>query len=327
MNWGRYVFDYQGIHATLGKPTCQEVGRTLAKMEFQSACSQYLDYLQLEKGLAENTLQAYRLDLAKFGQFLNSRNSSLDAVGTRSIYEFLDQLTQRGIGSRSRARILVTIRGLFQFLAFEGLIQSNPCANVDTPKTWIALPRVLNVEEVDRLLAQPDLCTYRGIRDKAMLELLYATGLRVSELVSLKVTDLHLDLGYLHCVGKGSKVRVVPFGRSALEGLERYMEASRRNLLKGTSSNLLFLNRNGRKMSRQGFWKIIGFYGRRAGIPIPLKPHLIRHSFATHLLQRGADLRSVQMMLGHADISTTQIYTHVLKERLRSIYNTHHPRA
>ena len=296
-------------------------------MEFQSACSQYLGYLQLEKGLAENTLEAYRCDLAKFGQFLKSRKSSLDGIGTGSIYEFLDLLTARGIGSRSRARVLVTIRGLFQFLTFEKLLQSNPCANVETPKSWIALPRVLNVEEVDRLLAQPDLCTYRGVRDKAMLELLYATGLRVSELVNVKIRDLHMDLGYLHCVGKGSKLRVVPIGRSALGGLERYIEASRAQFLKGKSSNLLFLNRNGRKMSRQGFWKIIGFYGRKAGIPIPLKPHLIRHSFATHLLQRGADLRSVQLMLGHADISTTQIYTHVLKERLRSIYNAHHPRA
>ncbi len=296
-------------------------------MEFQSASSQYLNYLRLEKGLTENTLQAYRRDLAKFEVFLNSRESSLEGVGTGSIYEFLDQLASRGISSRSRARILVTIRGLFQFLVFEGFFQSNPCANVESPKTWFALPKVLNVEEVDRLLAQPDLCSYRGIRDKAMLELLYATGLRVSELVSLQMRDLHLDLGYLHCVGKGNKVRVVPVGRSALQGLERYLEASRGQLLKGKSSNLLFLNRNGRKMSRQGFWKIIGFYGKKAGISIPLKPHLIRHSFATHLLQRGADLRSVQLMLGHADISTTQIYTHILKERLRSIYNAHHPRA
>jgi integrase/recombinase XerD len=296
-------------------------------MEFQSASSQYLNYLRLEKGLAENTLQAYRRDLAKFEVFLNSRESSLEGVGAGSIYEFLDHLASGGISSRSRARILVTIRGLFQFLVLEGLIQSNPCANVDSPKTWFALPRVLNVEEVDRLLAQPDLCSYRGIRDKAMLELLYATGLRVSELVGLQMRDLHLDLGYLHCVGKGNKVRVVPVGRSALQCLERYLEASRGQLLKGKSSNLLFLNRNGRKMSRQGFWKIIGFYGKKAALPIPLKPHLIRHSFATHLLQRGADLRSVQLMLGHADISTTQIYTHILKERLRSIYNAHHPRA
>ena len=296
-------------------------------MDFHSASSQFLNYLRLEKGLSENTLQSYQRDLVKFGTFLKAKSSPLDKVDASAIYDFLDQLSKLGIGSRSRARILVSIRNLFHFLVFEGHFQTNPCVNVESPKSWMVLPRVLNMEEVDRLLAQPDLSSVMGIRDKAMLELLYATGLRVSELVNLQVKDLRLDLGYLHCVGKGNKVRVVPVGRSVLQSLNQYLASSRGRLLKGRNSNLLFLNRSGKRMSRQGFWKIMGSYGRKASISVRLKPHMIRHSFATHLLQRGADLRSVQLMLGHADISTTQIYTHILKERLRSVYNAHHPRA
>jgi integrase/recombinase XerD len=298
-----------------------------ATMELQSSVSQFLNYIRVEKGLSENTLQSYRQDLLKYETFLKSRRLGLHEVKTESIYKFLEDLSGRGIGSRSRTRILVTLRNFFQFLVLEGELESNPCENVESPKSWMVLPRTLSLEEVDRLLAAPELATNLGIRDKAMLELLYATGLRVSELVSLTMTNLRLDLGYLNCVGKGSKVRVVPIGRSALHWVERYMSSSRGHLLKRTNSNHLFLNRNGAKMTRQGFWKIIAAYGKKAQIPIPLKPHLVRHSFATHLLQRGADLRSVQMMLGHSDISTTQIYTHVLKERLRSVYQAHHPRA
>jgi integrase/recombinase XerD len=296
-------------------------------MEMQSGVSQFLNYIRVEKGLSENTLQAYRHDLLKFQVFSKSRGLALQDVNTESIYEFLEDLSKQGIGSRSRTRVLVTLRNFFQFLVLEGALESNPCENIESPKSWIALPRTLSLEEVERLLAAPELTTSLGIRNKAMLELLYATGLRVSELVSLGVTNLRLDLGYLNCVGKGSKVRVVPIGRSALHWIERYMSSSRGQLLRGKSSSCLFVNRNGAKMTRQGFWKIISAYGKKAQIPIPLKPHLVRHSFATHLLQRGADLRSVQMMLGHSDISTTQIYTHVLKEQLRSIYQLHHPRA
>ena len=298
-----------------------------AVMEMESAVSQFLNYVRVEKGLAENTLQAYRQDLLKYKAFVKSRGMDLESAKTESIYRFLDDLSGRGIGSRSRTRVLVTLRNFFQFLVFEELLESNPCENVESPKSWKALPRTLSLEEVDRLLAGPELTTHRGIRDKAMLELLYATGLRVSELVTLSLTSLRMDLGYLNCVGKGSKVRVVPIGRSALHWVEQYLSSARGQLLKGKNSSTLFVNRNGEGMTRQGFWKIITAYGRKVQISIPLKPHLVRHSFATHLLQRGADLRSVQMMLGHADISTTQIYTHILKERLRSVYLAHHPRA
>ena len=188
-------------------------------------------------------------------------------------------------------------------------------------------PKILSLEEVDLLLSQPNLSTLLGVRDKVMLEVLYATGLRVSELTSLRLSELSLDLGYLTCIGKGSKMRVVPLGRSALQHLESYLRSARIQLLKGKTSDFVFVNRRGSRLTRQGFWKIIRDYGRKAGIKISLKPHLLRHSFATHLLQRGADLRSVQLMLGHADISTTQIYTHIVKERLKNLYLQHHPRA
>jgi integrase/recombinase XerD len=198
---------------------------------------------------------------------------------------------------------------------------------VEGPKAAKTLPKVLSISQVDELLSQPDLSMKYGLRDKAMLEVLYATGLRVSELTALELQAVNAELGYVTCVGKGGKARVVPLGRSALNALESYLRHSRLGLLKGKTSNWLFLNRHGQRLTRQGFWKIIVAYGRKAQIGIPLKPHLLRHSFATHLLQRGADLRSVQMMLGHSDISTTQIYTHILKERLRGIYEQHHPRS
>ena len=225
------------------------------------------------------------------------------------------------------ARVLVTLRNFFQFLVFDRDLPENPCLNVEGPKATRTLPKVLSVNQVDELLSQPDVTKTYGLRDKAMLEVLYATGLRVSELTSLEVQSVSSELGYVSCVGKGGKARVVPLGRSALSALESYLRHSRLALLKGKTSNWLFLNRHGEKLTRQGFWKIIVAYGRKAQIGIPLKPHLLRHSFATHLLQRGADLRSVQLMLGHSDISPTQIYTHILKERLRGIYEQHHPRS
>lgn len=293
----------------------------------QSEISQFMTFIRLEKGLAENTQIAYRNDLVKFQKFLDSRRMSIGEVCSKTISEFLQNLASSQLSSRSRSRILVTLRNFFYFLVADGNATNNPCETIDFPGAWKTLPRVLSIEEVDTLLEQPDLKMERGLRDKAMLELLYATGLRVSELVSLSIEDLHLDLGYIVCLGKGSKVRVVPIGRSALEALRNYLQIARSRLMRGKMTNILFLNHIGKKMTRQGFWKIITAYGRKAKIPVPLKPHLLRHSFATHLLQRGADLRSVQLMLGHSDISTTQIYTHILKERLKAVYQEHHPRA
>jgi len=293
----------------------------------QSEISSFINYINVEQGLASNTQSAYRADLEKFAKFLDTRKVQASEVSRDLVQEFLVELQDQKLNSRTVARLLVTLRNFFQFLVFDRDLPENPCLNVEGPKATKTLPKVLSVNQVDDLLSQPDKTNIYGLRDKAMLEVLYATGLRVSELTSLEVQAVNSELGYVSCVGKGGKARVVPLGRSALSALDSYLRHSRLALLKGKTSNWIFLNRHGAKLTRQGVWKIIVSYGRRAQIEIPLKPHLLRHSFATHLLQRGADLRSVQMMLGHSDISTTQIYTHILKERLRGIYEQHHPRS
>ena len=293
----------------------------------QSEISSFLNYITVEQGLALNTQSAYRRDLEQFAKFLERRKVQLPLVSRDLVQAFLAEMQDRKLNPRTVARVLVTLRNFFQFLVFDRDLPENPCLNVEGPKPTKTLPKVLSVTQVDELLSQPDITMTYGLRDKAMLEVLYATGLRVSELTSLELQAVNSELGYVTCVGKGGKARVVPLGRSALSALESYLRHSRLGLLKGKTSNWLFLNRHGERLTRQGFWKIIVSYGRKAQIEIPLKPHLLRHSFATHLLQRGADLRSVQMMLGHSDISTTQIYTHILKERLRGIYEQHHPRS
>jgi integrase/recombinase XerD len=298
----------------------------------QSKILSYLRFIKVEKGLAKNTLESYQRDLQKFCAFIEKKKIDFSEIDRIVIQDFLRSLYQDGsegtaLDSRSVARVLVSLRGFFHFLVFDGKLERNPCENIESPRFITPLPKVLALEEVDRLLAQPDLNSPLGARDKTMLDVLYATGLRVSELIHLSLQDLHLDLGYLHCVGKGGKARVVPLGREAMNSLEMYVKKYRFNLLKGKTTDFLFLNLQGKPLTRQGLWKIITRYGRRAGIPISLKPHLLRHSFATHLLQNGADLRSVQMMLGHSDISTTQIYTHILKERLKNLYQRYHPRA
>lgn len=293
----------------------------------QTEISHFINYITVEQGLASNTQSAYRRDLEKFAKFLVIRKVEVSEVSRDLVQEFLVELQNQKLNGRTVARALVTLRNFFQFLVFDRDLPENPCLNVEGPKATKTLPKVLSVKQVDELLSQPDTTNTYGLRDKAMLEVLYATGLRVSELTSLEIQAVNSELGYVSCIGKGGKARVVPLGRSALSALESYLRHGRLALMKGKTSNWLFLNRHGDKLTRQGFWKIIVSYGRKAQIGIPLKPHLLRHSFATHLLQRGADLRSVQMMLGHSDISTTQIYTHILKERLRGIYEQHHPRS
>ncbi len=233
----------------------------------------------------------------------------------------------RGLSPRSVARRVAALRGFYRFLVLDRRIDASPADDLRPPRAWPALPKFLSVEEVDRLIAQPDVATPIGLRDRAMIELLYATGLRVSELVSVRQADLHLSEHYLTCIGKGSKERLVPIGEQAAEWIQRYQSSSRRSLLKGASSPRLFLNGRGGSLSRIGFWKALTRYGRKAGLTRSISPHVLRHSFATHLLDRGADLRAIQLMLGHADLSTTQIYTHVLEARLRSLYDRFHPRA
>jgi integrase/recombinase XerD len=287
----------------------------------------YLSYLRVEKGLAQNTLAAYGRDMKKFAAFCGQRRQKLAQVRRDDVVDFLGTLYRSKLDSRSVARHLVTVRSFYRYAQTEKLVKEDPTLNLESPKGWKRLPSFLSIEEVDRLLAQPDGGTAKGLRDKAMLELLYSTGLRVSELVGVRTADLQLDMGYVRCIGKGDKERVVPVGKQALATLRGYLREARPQLLRRGPSPYLFVNRFGSRMSRIGFWKNLAAYGRRAGLRRRLSPHKLRHSFATHLLERGADLRSVQMMLGHADIATTQIYTHVVRERLKSIYKAHHPRA
>lgn len=335
---GIYLSENQAGYAILTIKVCQllipqpqlwnlAITRFLPGKVMQSEILSYINYIKLEKGLAKNTIESYGRDLRKLQTHLEKRRILLKGISREVILDFLESLYSKGLDPRSIARILVSVRDFLQFLVFENLLKENPCQEIESPAVWKSLPKVLSFEEIDLLLAQPDVRTDLGIRDKAMLEVLYATGLRVSELISIALEHLSLDMGYLNCVGKGSKVRVVPLGRSALQSLEVYLKSARTHLLKNRISSVVFVNRRGEMLTRQGFWKILRAYGRQAGIRTEIKPHLLRHSFATHLLQRGADLRSVQLMLGHADISTTQIYTHILKDRLKNIYRQHHPRA
>ena len=299
-------------------------------MEIAAAISSFLTHVQVEKGLAVNTLSAYRRDLAKFEDFAKKRKLALVAVKRDDLVDFLASLYRQKLESKTVARHLVTLRNFFRHAQVEELITEDPTAHLESPKIRRSLPGYLRLDEVEKLLELPDQTTPLGLRDRAMLEVLYSTGLRVSELTSLRVMDLDSKVGCVRCIGKGDKERIVPVGRKALAIVEKYLRHGRIALIgttRGTAGAFLFVNRRGGRISRVGVWKIFSSYGRQAGLRVPLTPHMLRHSFATHLLERGADLRSVQLMLGHSDISTTQIYTHVVEERLKQIYKAHHPRA
>jgi integrase/recombinase XerD len=287
----------------------------------------FLSYLRVEKGVSMNTHDAYRRDVEKFQEFAAKKRLTLEQASRDTIVDFLRSLYDRKLDSRSVARHLVTLRQFFRFALIEGYVKEDPTETVESPRFRMGLPMFLSVEEVDRLLAAPDAGTIIGLRDKAMIEVMYSAGLRVSELCGLRLSDIHFDSGYLRCMGKGSKERLVPIGRKAMEVVQLYLRESRPKLLRDHSTEILFLNRHGGGCSRHGFWKTVSDSGRKAGLRKKLKPHMLRHSFATHLLDRGADLRAVQMMLGHTDIATTQIYTHVVEERLKQVYRAHHPRA
>ncbi len=288
----------------------------------------YLDYLTVEKGLAANTRASYSADLLKFLNYLKDRGiDDWSQVRFPEIMAFLSRAQEQGLAPRSRARLLSAMRGFFKFMIRDSHLKKSPVANLTSPRLRRQLPTVLSVAEVERLLAQPNPDLPLGQRDVAMLELLYGTGLRVTELITLAVGRVNLEVGFLVARGKGSKERIVPMGEAATEAVQNYTLGSRPRLLKGRVSDILFVSNRGTAMTRQGFWKLLKKYGRQAGMEKSLTPHTLRHSFATHLLERGADLRSVQMMLGHADISTTQIYTHVARERLREVHKKYHPRA
>ena len=289
--------------------------------------SEFLSYLRVERGLSANTLAAYKQDLKKLQKYCETQDRDIETLERQDLLVFLKKQQQDGLGTRSTARVTVTLRQFYGHLTADGVLNVNPTEDMSSLKQWRTLPKYLTVDEVNALLQQPHQDTILGRRDRAMLELLYATGLRVSELVGLRMQDFSLELGYVRCIGKGSKERVVPMGKSALAAIESYLRLGRPALLKGRESQHLFVNRSGKGISRVAFWKLIVKYGRSAGIAKSISPHTLRHSFGTHLLENGADLRSVQLMLGHADISTTQIYTHITRERMKSIYLKFHPRA
>ncbi len=285
----------------------------------------YLAYLRDVRRMSPNTVESYARDLAALAAFAEKRNVDPGAMDRRDLEAFVRSLMTGGLSPRSTARAVACVRGFYKFLAVEQRLESSAADDLRAPRAWAALPRFLALDEVDRLLAQPDVSTPRGLRDKALISVLYATGLRVTELISLKGSNLHLDEGYLTCIGKGDKERIVPIGQEATDWVRVYL-ADGRPRLAARSSPWLFVNVRGGPLSRVGFWKLLKEYGITAGITRDISPHVLRHSFATHRLERGADLRAIQMRLGHADLSTTQIYTHVLESRLRSVYDRFHPR-
>lgn len=294
----------------------------------ESLIQEFIDYLGHEKGLATNTLESYSRDLKQYYGFLSGDSTaSLENASQSTIVAYLMHLRKQGKATATIARRLAALKAFYQFLVKENYVATDPTGDLSSPKLERKLPKVLTVSEVERLLNQPDLSTPAGKRDKAMMELLYATGIRVSELVNLNLLDVDLKEGFVRCTGKGSKERVVPMGEIAISALKTYLENARPKLVTDPKEKALFVNHHGKRLTRQGFWKIVKKYAAQAQIRKEITPHTLRHSFATHLLENGADIRAVQEMLGHADISTTQIYTHVTKDRLKDVYAKSHPRA
>jgi integrase/recombinase XerD len=294
-----------------------------------SAIDAYLTHLTVERRLAANSVESYAHDLQLLAQYAAGKEQPSDALSRTDLEEFVRQLMASGRSPRSVARAIACYRGFYRFLVVDGRLRASPADDLRPPRAWKVLPRYLSVEDVDRLIEQPAVDTPRGLRDRALIELLYATGMRVSELIALRPADINLEASYLTCTGKGDKQRIVPIGDEAAGWVQKYLRQSRPALLGKRTSARLFVNARGGGpgLTRVGFWKILKGYARQAGLTRTLSPHMLRHSFATHLLERGADLRAIQMMLGHADLSTTQIYTHVLEQRLRAVYDRFHPRA
>jgi integrase/recombinase XerD len=287
----------------------------------------FLNYLTVERGLSRNTIIAYRDDLNYYAQFLKEHGIDTAAKITKNdITNFMFSQKDKGVSANTVARRLAAIRMFHRFLSRERILKADPSSLIDSPKLYMKIPDALSLNEVETLLEQPDARSKQGTRDRAILETMYATGMRVSEVAGLKKDNVNLDIGFLRCIGKGNKERIIPLGKKAIAGIKRYLEISRPHLLKDKTTDFLFLNRFGKSISRQSMWKLIRKYAKSARIKRPIKPHTLRHSFATHLLERGADLRSVQEMLGHSNISTTQIYTHINKERLKSVHKMFHPR-
>jgi integrase/recombinase XerD len=309
------------------KSLCFSAPFTLKK-SMHHLIDEYLNYLTVEKGASRNTIDGYSRDLNRYAGFVGEGGiRGIGGVGTEEVISFLASLQGEGLAANSVNRALAAIRGFYKYLLREKKVEHTPVAHIELARVWMRLPDVLSREEMDLLLAQPGAATPADCRDSAMLELMYATGIRVSELIGLTVNSINWQVGYLVAMGKGEKERIVPVGRTAYDRVKHYLEVVRPLLLKGGESDYLFLNRSGKGITRQGFWKIVKKYAAKAGLGKRVHPHTFRHSFASHLLEGGADLRSVQIMLGHADISTTQIYTHVTRERLKEIHRKFHPRG
>lgn len=289
---------------------------------------EYLDFLAVEKGASLNTLEAYSRDLNRYAGFMIQRSiEDISDITSDDVVFFLEDLKRDGLTASSVNRSLAAIRGFYKYLLRENTVAGNPVSDIEPGRVWMRLPDTLSADEMNLLLTQPDTNSPLGIRDKAMLELMYATGVRVTELISLTINSVNRQAGYLVTFGKGNKERIVPIGETALNCLRRYLGSARPGFLKGKTTSILFVNRSGNGLSRQGFWKVVRKYADKAGLQKKVHPHTFRHSFATHLLEGGADIRSVQVMLGHADISTTQIYTHVTTKRLKEIHKRYHPRG
>jgi integrase/recombinase XerD len=310
----------------LGSPQAKDPGVRAAEPT-DPLVEGYLRHLEVERRLSRHTLEAYRRDLSRLSAAAAGAGHGVASLSRGDLEQLVRDTMTAGLSPTSTARLVATVRGFYKFLRVSGRVAENPADDLHAPRAFVTLPRFLSSADVDALLAAPNPDTPRGLRDRALIEVLYATGLRVSELVGLRLTDVRTEEGYVQCLGKGSKERVVPMGDEAARWVERYVREGRPALAKGRPSPWLFLNaRDGGRLSRLGFWKLLKAYGRQAGIRNHLSPHVVRHSFATHLLERGADLRAIQAMLGHADLSTTQIYTHVLEARLRNVYDRFHPR-
>jgi integrase/recombinase XerD len=294
----------------------------------QELLARYLNYLLIERGVAKNTLEAYGRDLQRFILFLQEKGiTELNEVMPEVIIEYLVRIKDEGLSANSMNRSLAALRGLYKYLVQEKQVSQTPLANIELAKVWMRLPDTISSEEMALILAQPGLETAAALRDSAMLELLYATGIRVSELIGLTMNSINWQVGYLIAMGKGSKERIVPIGKAAYDCVRLYIDQARPQLMQGKSTDVLFLNRFGGKFTRQGLWKTVVRYAKKAGLRKKVHPHTFRHSFASHLLEGGADLRTVQVMLGHADISTTQIYTHITRDRLKEIHHKYHPRG
>jgi integrase/recombinase XerD len=294
--------------------------------DFEESLHTFLEFLSVEKGLSHNTRLSYARDIRKLFDFFQGQGLEGIDVEEKDLVKFVHSQSRLGLSARSLARLISSLRSYYSFLFSEGTSKKNPALNLCAPKIWFSLPKFLTVKEVERLLEQPDRTVVRGCRDKAMLELLYASGLRVSELTALKTNDVNFESAFLICKGKGGKERIVPLGNAASLAVKNYLSEARSKLRK-KDSDFLFLTSRGNPFTRQGFWKMLKKYGQQAGLGEKISPHILRHTFATHLLERGADLRSVQIMLGHSQITTTQIYTHVTKRHLRRVYDRFHPRA